>query len=122
MGNECRHNLIVVGLNDRDLDEFAEALEQETGCEIGIPLKLTRQFQGKTAFNAAQGQTGVAVFEFQFVTSSGTRVWPLQRLSKKHARLTLLLSYSSWASGFRGQAVIKHGRVMEHTHRLGYNG
>src|SRR5258707_1009728 len=85
VGNDCRHNLIVVGLRDRDLNEFSEALRRETGREIGTPLKLTRQFQGKTAFDAAQGRIGVAPFQFQFVTRSG--VESLLKVSKKHASL-----------------------------------
>jgi len=59
---------------------------------------------------------------FWFTTDWETPVKELRVLSEEIGAQQLLLEYSCWESGFRGQMVISEGEVIEHIHRLGYNG
>jgi hypothetical protein len=46
----------------------------------------------------------------------------LLALSKNHPATVFLLDYLCWESGFRGQLVVRDGKVIESIRRTGYNG
>ncbi|MFI5117165.1 MAG: hypothetical protein ACHP8B_10765 [Terriglobales bacterium] len=110
MANDCSNYLIVVGLEDQPA-EFAKTLELAMyGCVVPDgEYYSVRVVKGRH-------------MEFHFKTKWQPKLEALTALSEKRKGIPFLLEYSCWESGFRGQAVIQNGKVVEHTNRVGYDG
>jgi hypothetical protein len=110
MANDCSNYLIVVGLEDQP-DEFAKTLE----------LAIYGRVAPSGGFYSVETVQGRRT-EFRFFSKWQPPIDALRALSAERKGKTLLLEYWCWESGFRGQAVIRDGEVVEHVHRVGYDG
>jgi hypothetical protein len=110
MSNDCSNTLIVVDTKERP-ENFRESLEKALYGQI-LP-------QGEyCSVTFVEGNPT----EFRFRSGWIPPMDALTAFSAEHKGETLLLRYSCWESGFRGQAVIENGGVIEHIHRYGYYG
>ena len=109
MANDCSNYLNVVGLEDQP-DEFAKILE------LAI-------YGGAAPSGGLFCRNGArAARKSPLPPKWQPPIEALMALSSERKRKTLLLEYWCWESGFRGQAVIRDDEVVEHVHRVGYDG
>lgn len=108
MANLCKNRLVVVGLTVKP-EIVANSLERKL---YGHVLPTGNYY----SVVAGEGPNPT----FSFMTDWDTPMNELRALSEELGAQQLLLKYSCWESGFRGQMVISDGEVVEHIHRLGY--
>jgi hypothetical protein len=110
MANDCSNKLIVAELKERP-EKFAKLLETALYGRVLLEGEYY-------PVRVVEGHLN----EFRFKSKWNPPVDRLTALSAELEGETLLLEYSCWESGFRGQAVIKNGGVVENIHRKGYCG
>src|ERR1022692_1194737 len=110
MANDCSNSLTIVGLQGAP-EEFTKALELAMyGEEVDEgEYYAVDSFEGRPE-------------QFLFNTKWQPPVNALLTLSKLLPAAVFLLDYLCWESDFRGQVVIRDGKVIESIRRTGYYG
>jgi hypothetical protein len=110
MANDCSNKLTVVGLQCAP-EEFTKALE----------LAMYGEEVPEDEYCSVETVGGPPT-QFHFRTNWQPPVNALLTLSKSHSATVFLPDYLCWESGFRGQLVVRDGKVIESIRRTGYNG
>src|SRR5947209_941716 len=113
MGNEYKHTLIVIGLKGAP-NQFADALEKAVYGDKSAPVKVAKQLGVEGLVRRLRPQIEVESPTFHFDTPHRIDLDALAKPSEKTRGMWFLVKYSSCESGYRGHAVIRGGKVIQH--------